>query len=69
MSLWNIKKPARSDENYSYKLSSPYSASKASADHLILSYVRTLQLNAIITNCSNNYGPRQFPENSYQNHL
>ena len=58
----DIKKPARSDENYSYKPSSPYSASKASADHLILSYVRTYRLNAIITNCSNNYGPRQFPE-------
>ena len=47
---------------FSYKPSSPYSASKASADHLILSYVRTYNLPAIISNCSNNYGPKQFPE-------
>ena len=41
---------------------SPYSASKASADHLIKSYVRTYNLPAIISNCCNNYGPFQFPE-------
>ena len=52
----------RSDENYSYKPSSPYAASKASSDHLVYSYVRTYKLPAIITNCSNNYGPKQHPE-------
>ena len=52
----------RSDENYKYKPSSPYAASKASSDHLVSSYVRTFKIPAIITNCSNNYGPRQHPE-------
>ena len=52
----------RSKENDSYKPSSPYAASKASSDHLVYSYVRTFKLNAIITNCSNNYGPQQHPE-------
>ena len=58
----DIKKNLRSNENYSYKPSSPYSASKASSDHLIKSYVRTYNLNAVISNCCNNYGPGQFPE-------
>jgi len=52
----------RSDENFSYNPSSPYSASKASADHLIKSYVRTYKIPAIISNCCNNYGPNQYPE-------
>ena len=52
----------RSKETDSYKPSSPYAASKASSDHLVYSYVRTFKLNAIITNCSNNYGPNQHPE-------
>ena len=52
----------RSDENYPYIPSSPYSASKASSDHLVHSYVRTHNIDAVISNCSNNYGPRQFPE-------
>ena len=52
----------RANENYKFKPSSPYAASKASADHLVNSYVRTYNFPAIITNCSNNYGPRQFPE-------
>ncbi len=52
----------RSKENSSYKPSSPYAASKASSDHLVTSYVKTFNLPAIITNCSNNYGPRQHPE-------
>ena len=51
-----------SDENSQYKPSSPYAASKASSDHLIKSYVRTYKLNAVISNCCNNYGPGQFPE-------
>ncbi|HLW66531.1 MAG TPA: dTDP-glucose 4,6-dehydratase [Gemmataceae bacterium] len=42
--------------------SSPYSASKAAADMLVLAYVHTFGLNAVITRCSNNYGPYQFPE-------
>ena len=58
----DIKKNNRSDENFKYQPSSPYSATKASADHLIKSYVRTYKLKAIISNCCNNYGPYQFPE-------
>ena len=52
----------RSSENYPYKPSSPYAASKAASDHLVSSYVRTYKIPAIITNCSNNYGPKQHPE-------
>ena len=52
----------RSSENYPYKPSSPYAASKASSDHLVYSYVKTYNIPAIITNCSNNYGPKQHPE-------
>ncbi len=52
----------RSNENYPYIPSSPYSASKASSDHLVNAYVRTHKIDAVISNCSNNYGPRQFPE-------
>ena len=47
---------------FPYKPSSPYSASKASADHLVNAYVRTYKIPAMISNCSNNYGPGQFPE-------
>ena len=52
----------RSKEEDTYKPSSPYSASKASSDHLVYSYIRTYNVPAIVTNCSNNYGPRQHPE-------
>jgi len=52
----------RSKESDAYKPSSPYAASKASSDHLVNSYVRTYKIPAIITNCSNNYGPKQHPE-------
>ena len=52
----------RSDENYSYKQSSPYAASKAASDHLVYSYIRTYKIPAVISNCSNNYGPKQHPE-------
>ena len=52
----------RSSENYAYQPSSPYAASKAASDHLVSSYVRTYKIPAIITNCSNNYGPKQHPE-------
>jgi dTDP-glucose 4,6-dehydratase len=49
-------------EETPYAPNSPYAASKASADFLVRSYVHTFQLPALITNCSNNYGPFQFPE-------
>ena len=49
-------------ENTCYDPSSPYSASKASSDHLVRAWYRTYGLPTIITNCSNNYGPYQFPE-------
>ena len=58
----DLKKNERSNEMHAYQPSSPYSASKASADHLIKSYVRTYKLNAVISNCCNNFGPGQFPE-------
>ena len=52
----------RSDENFSYRPSSPYAASKAASDHLVYSYIRTYKIPAVISNCSNNYGPKQHPE-------
>ena len=52
----------RSHENFPYKPSSPYAATKAASDHLVSSYVRTYGIPAIVTNCSNNYGPKQHPE-------
>ena len=55
-------KIGRSRESDSYKPSSPYAASKASSDHLVSSYIKTYKLPCIITNCSNNYGPKQHPE-------
>ena len=58
----DIKKNERSSEKFTYIPSSPYSASKASADHLVKAYVRTYKINAVISNCCNNYGPYQFPE-------
>ena len=49
-------------EETSYDPSSPYSASKASSDHLVRAWGRTYKLPVVITNCSNNYGPYHFPE-------
>ncbi len=49
-------------EKTSYDPSSPYSASKAASDHFVRAYFRTYGLPSIVTNCSNNYGPYQFPE-------
>ncbi|MCG8412467.1 MAG: dTDP-glucose 4,6-dehydratase [Bacteroidales bacterium] len=49
-------------EETSYSPRSPYSASKASSDHLVRAYYHTFNLPVVITNCSNNYGPNQFPE-------
>ena len=52
----------RTKENYPYSPSSPYAASKASSNHIVFSYIKTFGIKAIITNCSNNYGPKQHPE-------
>src|SRR3954462_11535700 len=49
-------------EETQYAPNSPYAASKASADHLVRAYCHTFAMPALITNCSNNYGPYQFPE-------
>jgi dTDP-glucose 4,6-dehydratase len=49
-------------ETTPYAPNSPYAASKASADHLVRAYHETYQVPALVTNCSNNYGPYQFPE-------
>ncbi|NPA67137.1 MAG: dTDP-glucose 4,6-dehydratase [Chlorobi bacterium] len=49
-------------ENTAYDPRSPYSASKASSDHLVRAYFHTYKLPSVISNCSNNYGPNQFPE-------
>lgn len=49
-------------ENTAYAPSSPYSASKASSDHLVRAWLRTFGLPTVVTNCSNNYGPYHFPE-------
>ncbi len=49
-------------ETTAYDPHSPYSASKASSDHLVRAYFHTFNLPAVISNCSNNYGPNQFPE-------
>lgn len=49
-------------ETTAYDPSSPYSASKAASDHLARAWGRTYGLNILVSNCSNNYGPRQFPE-------
>jgi dTDP-glucose 4,6-dehydratase len=49
-------------ESSPYEPSSPYSASKAASDHFVRAYFRTYNLPILVTNCSNNYGPYQFPE-------
>lgn len=66
----DLPHPAESDgadqhlftEITSYAPSSPYSASKASSDHLVRAWMRTYGLPVLVTNCSNNYGPYHFPE-------
>ena len=58
--LLNMKDPP--SENFTYMPSSPYSASKASSDHLVTAWGRTYNIPYSISICSNNYGPRQFPE-------
>ena len=58
----SIDAPAEADEGYPLRPSSAYSASKAGADLLALSYVTTYKLDVVVTRASNNYGPYQFPE-------
>ena len=58
----SLGKKKKFKEDSHYDPSSPYSASKASADHLVKAWHKTYKLPTIITNCSNNYGPFQFPE-------
>ena len=58
----SVEKNSRTDENSPYKPLNPYAATKAASDHLINSYVNTYNVKAIITNCCNNYGPKQNPE-------
>ena len=58
----NIEFSKKADENTPYNPGNPYSATKAASDHLIRSYINTYNIKAIITNCCNNYGPRQNPE-------
>ena len=50
------------DEKHQFQPNSPYSASKASSDHIVRSYFSTYDMPVLTTNCSNNYGPFQFPE-------
>ena len=50
------------NENSNYKPMSPYSATKAASDHLVDSWFHTFGLPSLVSNCSNNYGPRQFPD-------
>ncbi|HQV89055.1 MAG TPA: GDP-mannose 4,6-dehydratase, partial [Nitrosomonas sp.] len=56
-----LNEPAFTEE-HPYQPNSPYSASKASSDHLVRAYHHTYKLPVLTTNCSNNYGPFQFPE-------
>ena len=58
----SIEPPARFTEQSLIKPNSPYSASKASGDHLVRAYNKTYGLNTVIIRCSNNFGPYQFPE-------
>ncbi len=58
----SLNKNGKFNENSNYDPKSPYSASKAASDHLAKAWFNTFNLPTIITNCSNNYGPFQFPE-------
>ncbi len=58
----SLGKEGRFDETTPYDPRSPYSASKAASDHLVRAYHHTYGLDTTVSNCSNNYGPRQFPE-------
>jgi dTDP-glucose 4,6-dehydratase len=58
----SLGETGRFTEDTAYAPNSPYAASKASADHFVRAYHRTYGLRTVVTNCSNNYGPYQFPE-------
>jgi dTDP-glucose 4,6-dehydratase len=58
----SVALPDRFTETSPYRPSSPYSASKAASDHLAMAWFHTYGLPVVVTNCSNNYGPYQFPE-------
>ena len=58
----SLERPGLFSETNSYQPNSPYSASKASSDHLVHAWHHTYGLPTVLTNCSNNYGPHQFPE-------
>ena len=58
----DLKSSQNASESFNYNPSSPYSASKASADQLIKAYIRTYGIKSTIVNSCNNYGPNQFPE-------
>lgn len=60
--VYGSRKAGRYSETNPYDPSSPYAASKAASDHLVLAWHRTYGLPALISHCSNNYGPYQFPE-------
>ncbi|HQJ21626.1 MAG TPA: dTDP-glucose 4,6-dehydratase, partial [Bacteroidales bacterium] len=58
----SLEKEGQFTEESPYKPKSPYSASKASSDHFVRAYFNTYRIPVVISNCSNNYGPNQFPE-------
>jgi len=58
----SLEKEGRFTEETPYEPKSPYSASKASSDHFVRAYFNTYRIPVVISNCSNNYGPNQFPE-------
>jgi dTDP-glucose 4,6-dehydratase len=60
--VYGSVKEGFSTENSPLNPSSPYSASKASAEHFVFSYLHTFELPVLMVRCSNNYGPRQYPE-------
>ena len=60
--VYGSLKDLSADEFFRFNPSSPYAATKAAAEHLVNSYVLTYDCDCIITRCTNNYGPRQFPE-------
>lgn len=60
--VYGVAKEGKFDETWHLDPQNPYSASKAAAEHFVNAFVNTYGLNAIIVNCSNNYGPNQFPE-------
>ena len=60
--VYGSLKDQSADEYFRFNPSSPYAATKAAAEHLVNSYVLTYDCDCVITRCTNNYGPRQFPE-------